>query len=897
MIRARERLVRAVARRRARRGQEGFVLAFVLGIIALTSLVIVALLGLALTSARIADQQAQLARETRAADGALEAAVDTVRAGAGDPCTALPTGQTPVAGFAGRGSTTLDVRVECLLTVPPSGPDADLAGPDVEIVGTTPYAGSVTAPSVSGVTDPTFVWSGIDDPLQFNADVRVNAGGAPVRASGGAAVDVAGQYRQRQVPGGGAGGCGPLGTAATPSNQIVDFSGVPTCDAGLAEVAPELATPSPPTVLSTSTPGLPSCGATTTVNPGRYSRALVEALNDVLGDGSTCSATVVFAPGIHVVDVYDAAGGKTGDARTVLDISNPNALVVGGVPVAGLSAASYPQACDTTADGVTFELSGRSAIRHTAGRVALCARRAGSATLPVLVQTGQVDAQPVLAAVPTGAGFANPQRLALDGDYSVASLNCPLIGPCESPSFSTVWSSPGTAALTTARLTLDQRQIPAPFGIPQAPWSYFEERVFVRLSVVGPGINCQTDAQRIGRSLGGAVSYDLLSGTCASALSSESSLDGATVSARFTRNETARGIGISLGAKDVRIELNGYRLDADTVSADAAWTNPQGVFGSGAATATQSPATANPPTAWEQFTNGPEGIRGQTYSMTLSGFDLPSGAQASDPVSALSVRMRSPESERNVVTDSADGTAVDFTLRTADGQECSTDDGLLQHRSHAQSDGELRYDLFLEGDCATKVATLGQVTGGTLQATIRTGCVGESQLDGSLVRPVLEPGNPDRCRSVRVPVIDDLGLVVRTNVVRDRPPSSTITVDTAIAGNADPASFDVFGPVLLPRTDLDVIWRGEHYARPLIGDRLQVHGLGSAQSDAASVVGVVCCNPFEGVGFLQATIDGVPRAQAVVEVDTTAAGTLTTPRPVTILDWKLCGRGGCAASP
>jgi len=65
------------------------VLMFVLGIIALTSVVVIALLGLALTSARIAGQQAELARETRAADGALEAAVSDIARDGGQPCDAI----------------------------------------------------------------------------------------------------------------------------------------------------------------------------------------------------------------------------------------------------------------------------------------------------------------------------------------------------------------------------------------------------------------------------------------------------------------------------------------------------------------------------------------------------------------------------------------------------------------------------------------------------------------------------------------------------------------------------------------------------------------------------------------------------------------------------------------
>jgi selenophosphate synthetase-related protein len=50
---------------------------------------------------------------------------------------------------------------------------------------------------------------------------------------------------------------------------------------------------------------------------------------------------------------------------------------------------------------------------------------------------------------------------------------------------------------------------------------------------------------------------------------------------------------------------------------------------------------------------------------------------------------------------------------------------------------------------------------------------------------------------------------------------------------------------------------------------------------------VVCCTPLEGAGVLEARIGPVIRAEAIVRTDD------ATPGKVTILDWKLCGRGGC----
>jgi len=140
---------------------------------------------------------------------------------------------------------------------------------------------------------------------------------------------------------------------------------------------------------------------------------------------------------------------------------------------------------------------------------------------------------------------------------------------------------------------------------------------------------------------------------------------------------------------------------------------------------------------------------------------------------------------------------------------------------------------------------------------------------------------------VAIPKLDFIGLSIRTDVNTVAPPPSIITVATEAN-----ASFDAFGPVLLPTTDLDIYWNGAHFSRPIFGDRLQVHGLGSAQG-AGGQVGIVCCTIREGAAVLQATVDGSVRAQAVIQVDPDESADVGNRRAVKILDWKLCGRGGC----
>ena len=104
-------------RARAQGGQGGYVLMLVLGAIGLTSVVVVALLGLALTSSRVTVSQREAAREQRAAAGALEAAIGQfVDNDPTEPCGALPDPATAPARIAlepGADGASRTVEVEC----------------------------------------------------------------------------------------------------------------------------------------------------------------------------------------------------------------------------------------------------------------------------------------------------------------------------------------------------------------------------------------------------------------------------------------------------------------------------------------------------------------------------------------------------------------------------------------------------------------------------------------------------------------------------------------------------------------------------------------------------------------------------------------------------------------
>jgi hypothetical protein len=136
---------RALAWRRRRTdaagSQSGFALMLVLGVIGLTAVVVVALLGLAITSARVTAAQRETAREQRAASGALESAIGQIaHSNEADPCEALPqdTTQTRLV-FENGDATGVTVEVECSSeTVAPTGPSPVLTPPELVSVTPTP---------------------------------------------------------------------------------------------------------------------------------------------------------------------------------------------------------------------------------------------------------------------------------------------------------------------------------------------------------------------------------------------------------------------------------------------------------------------------------------------------------------------------------------------------------------------------------------------------------------------------------------------------------------------------------------------------------------------------------------------------------------------------------------
>ena len=126
--------------RSSRRGEGGFALVTVLAVIAVTSLLIGALFGLMLTTMRITAAQETDAREQRAADAAIETAINEMRT---SPCDAAAQPYVDDQVFdqqtAGNGDD-VSVDVTCR---PVAGGDS--ATDQVRIVGGDGYKGALNS--------------------------------------------------------------------------------------------------------------------------------------------------------------------------------------------------------------------------------------------------------------------------------------------------------------------------------------------------------------------------------------------------------------------------------------------------------------------------------------------------------------------------------------------------------------------------------------------------------------------------------------------------------------------------------------------------------------------------------------------------------------------------------
>lgn len=466
---------RWTAPRRAR-SEAGGVLLLTLAAIAMFGVVVVALLGLTLTGARVGSNTTAELRRQRAVDGALEVGVNRLKTSPG-AVLGRPGNCAPLEGQ----TVTVDGVTSTLRCAPEPSTTPEVAGPGgVALTTLGGFTGTLDDvvdnrldPLISGLASGLGAWfrsqfaegPGLahfgQDALRIAGDVRVRNGafgyrftGNPNVAGPSPAFDITGSYSQGQ--------CGPIGCLdfslfgipilTSPACGLLVPNVVPgqefgsglsatgglNCNLGSANALFADPAPSAPAAWSAtalrSGPALPAecpkVGNVVTIQPGAYGVMATRVLNQWFGPGNCDDVTFWFPPGDYSFD----SAGLWGGERNTLMLADPTARWVFGAPrgwsaPGGASAANFPGACDTSAQGVSITLTVRTSIKHRAGLVAACGRRdAEERPLPLVYQPVPSSAPVTWAARPTTATtnnhptirFNTPER-ALDSAGPVPS--------------------------------------------------------------------------------------------------------------------------------------------------------------------------------------------------------------------------------------------------------------------------------------------------------------------------------------------------------------------------------------------------------------------------------------------------------------------------------------------
>ena len=883
---------------------------FVLAAIALTATVVVALLSLSLASARLTAVQDRNTRERRAADGALETGIGRLaRSIENNPCADVPAdSEVDFDHERNADGDPIEVTLRCRpLPLPtmsaPAAPSPEvLGGPGVEIVGPS-YGGRLTPPA-GGAADATLVATGAD-PVRFDADVTV-ARGASLQSSvtGHPGAVALGQYEQGS-PGVGASAtsrCGTLDPAGGDRQVSVDDrDSIPACEvATAAALAPRRATLfSASDSVSDRTVDPCPAGSVVQFQPGRYDAIDTARLNNLL-DGSCPNRTFWFRAGKYLFDVNDASAASVD--RFALVVDDPTAKVVFGES-SGWSAATgpqpwdFPRACDVARSGASVQLTGRSSIRHRAGRVAICPywTPGTESALPAIVQAESSPSQPALVS----------SSLPADGRLTTVSTMCfGIVWAYCSPSartrtFTTTWAATGTAQLDSAVLLLETTENPP----------VHQARTLVNVRVAAPGFACLTGYVELGRTHRQFTALDLMStanpGDCRALLAgrTESTFEGATITVELLVSDPGGGspqycglppgcqVTFTIGQVELRTNMVGVAPQSAT---SAHWSNPTATYALDGSVA-EVPQPVQCMVADERCRHDRADM---TRSITFSGFGIAAaGLAADDPVEDLGLRLESRASGRSWASNEVDSTwvRVDLTL-PPDGAEPAQTCSVTQN-GFSRSVRAVHVDLFpAGGTCRALVEQAGQLQGATATVSIRSRCMWwTNPLSGQFERtPTDLAGN---CNQVRLPELDRVQLDVTPASVQ-RPPSAEVTIDAT----ASPAgsTFTVFGETLTPDLDIDVRWRGGVTDLPVFGGVMSIRSLGSVQAPGATM-GVVCCTPPPVTTLLlEAMIDSVVTAEAQLYVGRpgSGGGPPAVPqlrRAVAVRDWSYC-RDDCTDS-
>jgi hypothetical protein len=683
--------------------------------------------------------------------------------------------------------------------------------------------------------------------------------------------------------------CGPLAAAGDPQ-RVADRNDTPECGAVQPNGTPLVDAPLPRdqgrSPLRTAVDISAATCATTTFSPGYYGPAAVEKLNTLF---ETCGAsTFTFAPGATPADSvvqFDANDPDAGVDRGALVIDNPAVTVVFGVPsAAGLGGSPVPL-CERASSGTSVELSGRTALRHRAGRLAVCPADGRAAVTQIPNAALDPDGSMVSPQSQFTANSQNPSGNVLDrtlrakADFDACDSGS---GFCAiSRGVSTSWRDLPVAPLVSAKLNFRSIENPpvSPDGTVRG--------LFLKVYGANSAELARCTWFDFGRTEALTTSIDLLGPTC-SGLSGQQAtvLEGSTIEATFRYTTTSREVGLEVW--DMRLEINSELATAETVAPGSSW-------------ATEFPAEAvldddqllsRPKQPTQCF---PEDIRCRRdldrteRSVTVRDLTFPEGSQFAAqavPLDGLGVVIRNSgagSSNGAWVSIQKDETFIDAKLTLEDGQTCGI-------KSFGFSNSSQAHRIDLLGDCADVVPTSSDLVGADLTLTYRSRCLFKG--------PTRVPTVDGVCDTVRIPNLQFIGVVAATDVVFDAPPESVLTTDADGSGGAL-AVAQVFGDVLLGGSELQTVWSGgapgagDTLAAPLVVGDLQVGRIVSTRTDADASVGTVCCYlPDPQLGRIQAVIDGDVWAETLVEVDS-IDGTATDPRALRILDWRYCGAASC----
>ena len=924
-------VLRALHALRARRhgeDQRGLALIFVLGAIALTALVVVALLGLSMASARLTAVQLQQARERRAADGALETGIGRLaRSVANNPCTDVPTGSSVISpAELDTAGAPIDVELRCRpLPLPtqttPSTPTASpevLGGPGVEIVGPS-YGGRLQAPA-GGIADATLVAAGADA-LRFDADVMVRRG-ANVRSTstGTAGATVAGQYEQGLAGVGATASdrCGTLEPAGGDLQvALSDRDATPRCETPTAlGLAPRSGTLFSATESIESREVPADCPGQTVVEfeEGRYNAIQTARLNDLL-DGTCPGKTFWFRPGKYLFDVNDAsassAPGNVAGDRFALVIDDPTAKVVFGASsgwssASGPSAADFPRACDVASAGASIQLTSRSTIRHRQGRVAICPffNPATDLPLPAIVQGGSSPSQPILVSTDLPADGVLPTTATQCWTQVFLWWQWAYCGDGERlRTVTTTWASAGTAQLDSAVLLVETTENP--------PVHQARHNIQVRVNAPG-GFSCSTGYLAGGRTHRQHTAIDLMASTnpgdCSSALSgrTEAIFENATIRIDLLLFDpgdpnglpgsncgVAPGCQVTFTVSDVALRTNMVDVPA-TGASSTSWEDAAAVI----AAESPTPQVARVRQDVSCFV-ADERCRhddaDRVRSITMTGFDTTSAGLGPDaPVEHLGLRIESQDAGQSWASNEVDSTWVRVDLEIPAAAPAPVSTCSVTQNGFSRSRRAIHVDLFPDGGtCRALVERAGQLQGASATVSIRSRCMWWTNLLSQQFERMPTDLNGD-CNQVRLPEFDRIQLDVTPALVQPAP-SAEVTIDATATGSG--SSFTVFGDTLTPDLDVDLRWRGVVTDLPVFGGVMSVRSLGSDQ-DPGATMGVVCCSPpAVSTVLLEAMIDSVVEAEAQLFVGRPGSGgaTAATPpqvpqllRSVAIRDWSYC---------